>query len=141
MGCHSRLEVTLVLGQQRQRLLAVALSLQDCASESLNGDIVRVVLCKILSQLQRSVGVARNLLSQGLCRGQVGGILFAGDGGQDLASLAEGDLSAELEHAGWELVLWGEGGGVEVDHGLVLAGVEGIVDVEELWERDQWNGR
>jgi hypothetical protein len=46
--------------------------------------------------------------------------------------LTKGNLGAELEYTGGELVLGGEGGGVEVDHVLVLAGVEGIVNVEEL---------
>jgi hypothetical protein len=46
--------------------------------------------------------------------------------------LAEGDLGAELEDLRGELVLGGEGGGVEVDYILVLAGVKGAVDVEEL---------
>lgn len=31
------------------------------------------------------------------------------------------------------MVLGGEGGGVEVEDGLVLALVEGIVDVDEFW--------
>jgi hypothetical protein len=35
--------------------------------------------------------------------------------------LAEGNLGAELEDLGWELVLGGEGSGVEFDHVLVLA--------------------
>lgn len=104
---HSRLEVALVLGQQRQRLLAAALSLQDCASEGLHGAIVRIVLGEVLGQLQRRIDIASYLLGQGLCRSQVGGVLFTGDGRQYLARLAEGDLGAELEYAGWELVLWG----------------------------------
>ena len=31
------------------------------------------------------------------------------------------------------MVLGGEGGGVEVEDGLVLALVEGVVDVDEFW--------
>jgi hypothetical protein len=46
-------------------------------------------------------------------------------------------LGTELEHASRELVLRGEGGGLEVDYVLVLTGVEGIVDVEELWKGDE----
>lgn len=122
-----------MFGQQRQRLLAPALRLQHGGSENLHGHIIRVILRKILSQLQGGGGVPRRLLSQRLDRAQVGGILFAGNGGQGLVDLAQGDLRAELEHVGRELVLGGEGGGIEVDYVLVLAGVEGIVDVEELW--------
>lgn len=129
---NSRLEVTLVLGKEGQGLLAEVLCLQDCSSENLHGRVIRVVLSKILSKLKGGVGLARDLLGQGLDSGEVGGIFFAGDGGEHLSSLTGGDLSAELEHASWELVLWGECGGLEVDHLLVLAGVEGIVDVEEL---------
>ena len=43
-------------------------------------------------------------------------------------------MGSELENPGWELVFGGEGGGVVVDDGLVLALVEGVVDVEEFWE-------
>lgn len=50
-----------------------------------------------------------------------------GDGG---VGLAEGDLGAELEGSGGQLVFGGEGGGVEVEDGLVLALVEGVVDVD-----------
>ena len=51
----------------------------------------------------------------------------------DQGGLAEGDLSAQLQDAGGEGVLRGEGGRVEVDHFLVLALVVGIVDVDEFW--------
>lgn len=129
---HSRLQVTLVLGKEGKGLLTEVLCLQDSSSKNLHGRIIRVVLSEILSQLQGSVGLARDLLGQGLDGGQVGGIFFAGDSSEHLNSLAEGDLGAELKYASRELVLGGEGGGLEVDHLLVLAGVEGIVDVEEL---------
>lgn len=134
MAKHSRLEVTLVLGEHSDRLLVMSLCLQHGCSKHLHGCIVGVVLCEILGQLQSSFGLARHLLGKGLGGGQVGGILFAGNGGQDLVALAKGNLGTELEHASRELVLGGEGGGLEVDYVLVLAGVEGIVDVEELWK-------
>lgn len=129
---YSRLEVTLVLGKQGEGILTKILCLQDCSSENLHGRIIRVVLSKILSQLQGGVGLARDLLGKGLDSGQVGGIFFAGDYREHLSSLAESDLGAEFKYASRELVLGGEGGGLEVDHLLVLARVEGIVDVEEL---------
>jgi len=43
--------------------------------------------------------------------------------------LAIGNLSSQLEYAGWDLVFGGEGGGIELDYGIVLALVEGIVDI------------
>jgi len=49
--------------------------------------------------------------------------------------LAEGDLGAQLEDADGEGVAGGEGGGVEVEDLLEGAGVEGRVDVYELWVR------
>ena len=50
-----------------------------------------------------------------------------------MLGLALGDFGAELEDARGEVVLGGEGGGVEVEDGLVLALVEGVVNVDELW--------
>lgn len=123
-----------MLGQQRQCLLTVPIGLQHCASKNLYGGIFGVILGEVLSELEGGVAVASGLLRQSLGGGEVGGIIFGRNGGNDLLGLTKGNLGAELEHTGWELVLGGEGGGVEVDHGLVLAGVEGIVDVEELWE-------
>lgn len=55
---NSRLEVTLVLGQQRQRLLAVALGLEHGSSKDLHGVVFGVVLCEFLCELQGSVCVA-----------------------------------------------------------------------------------
>lgn len=136
-GVDSRFKATLVLRQQREGLLAVVLRLQHRATDKLHSNIIRVVLGEILSELQGGVGLARSLLGQRLDGGEIGGVLLAGDGGQDLIGLPLGNLSAQLEHAGGELVLGGESGGVEVDHELVLAGVEGIVDVEELWEKNE----
>lgn len=108
----------------------------------MHGCIIGVVLCEILGQLQSGVGLARHLLGKGLGGGQVGGVLFAGNGGQYLVAVAEGNLGTKLEHASRELVLGGEGGGLEVDYVLVLTGVEGIVDVQELCKGDEqvvWN--
>ena len=45
----------------------------------------------------------------------------------------QGALGAELEDAGWEGVGGGKVGGVKVDDALVLALVEGGVDVDEFW--------
>jgi hypothetical protein len=129
---NSRFQVTLVLGKEGQSLLTKILCLQDSGSKDLHRRIIRVILSEILGQLQGGVGLARDLLGQGLDSGQVGGIFFTGDGSEHLSSLTKGDLGAELEHTSRELVLGGEGGGLKVDHLLVLAGVEGIVDVEEL---------
>lgn len=50
-----------------------------------------------------------------------------------MLGLALGDSGAELEDAGGEVVFGGEGGGVEVKNCLVLALVEGVVDVDEFW--------
>lgn len=50
-----------------------------------------------------------------------------------MVGLAEGDFGAELQDAGGEVVFGGERGGVEVEDGLVLALVEGAVDVDEFW--------
>jgi hypothetical protein len=134
-GVNSRLKATLVLRQQCESLLTVILCLQHCTANELHSSIIRVVLGEILSELQGGVGLARSLQGQRLDGGEIGGVLFAGDGGQDLVGLALGNLGAQLKHTSRELVLGGEGGGVEVDYALVLACVEGIVDVEELWER------
>ena len=41
--------------------------------------------------------------------------------------MATGDLCSELQYLGGYLVLSGERGGVEINYGLVLALVEGIV--------------
>lgn len=111
--------------------------MKDRPTEDLHTSIVRVVLCEVLCELQGDVGLARNLLGQRLRGSEVGGILFAGDSGQDFVGLTQSDLGAELQHACGKLVLGGESGGLEVDHVLVLARVEGIVDVEELWGMDQ----
>ena len=137
---YSRLETSLVLGQQRQRVLAALIGLQHNGTNNLHSGILRIVLGEILSQLQGCVGVACGLQGQGLGSGQVGGVLFAGNSGQDLIGLTKGNLGAELEYTCGELVLGGQGGGVEVDHALVLARVEGIVDVEELYKQREWAG-
>lgn len=108
------------------------MGLQNCASEDLHGSILGVVLGEVLSELKGGVGVARDLLGKGLGRGEVGGVLFARDSSYHLIGLAKGNLGAKLQYTGGELVLGGESGGVEVDHVLVLAGVEGIVNVKEL---------
>lgn len=73
------------------------------------------------------------MLRQGLNGRQVWDAVVAADLGEGAVGLALGDQGSELEHARGQLVLGGEGGGVEVDYGLVLALVKGIVDVDELW--------
>lgn len=129
---NSRLKVTLVLGQQRQRLLAVVLGLQHGSSKDLHGVVFGVVLCEFLCELQGSVCLAGRLQGQGSDGRQVGAVLLDGGLGEAFVELAKGNLGAESEDLGREFVLRGERGGVEVDHTLVLARVEGAVDVEEL---------
>jgi hypothetical protein len=129
---NSRLEVTLVLGQQRQRLLAVVLGLEHGSSKDLHGVVFGVVLCEFLCELQGSVCLAGGLQGQGPDGRQVGAVLLDGGLGEAFVELTKGNLGAESEDLGRELVLRGERGGLEVDHTLVLARVEGAVDVEEL---------
>lgn len=122
-----------MFGQQCQSLLTTPLCLQHCASKDLYSCVLRVVLCEVLGQLLSGVGVPSNKLGKGLGGGQVGVVFFAGDSLEHLRCLPKGNLGTELEYASGELVLGGQRGGLEVDHSLVLARVEGRVDVEELW--------
>lgn len=110
-----------MLGQQRQRLLTVALGLEHGSSKDLHGVVFGVFLCEFLCELQGSVCVAGGLQGQGPDGRQVGAVLFDGGFGEAFVELAEGDLGAESEDLSGELVLGGERGGLEVDHILVLA--------------------
>ena len=121
-----------MLGEQRQRLLALSLGLEHSASENLHGIIFRVVLCEFLCELQGSVCLAGGLQGQGPDGRQIGAVLLDGRLGEAFVELTEGNLGAELEDLRGKLVLRGERRGLEVDHTLVLARVEGVVDVEEL---------
>lgn len=110
-----------MLGQQRQRILAVALGLEHSSSKDLHGVVFGVVLGEFLCELQGSVCVAGGLQGQGPDGRQVGAVLFDGGFGEAFVELAEGNLGTESEDLGGELVLGGECGGLEVDHILVLS--------------------
>lgn len=73
------------------------------------------------------------MLCQCLHSREVWGVILILDFGEDLVGLAESDFGAELQEAGGEVVFRGERGGVKVENGLVLALVEGAVDVDEFW--------
>lgn len=110
----------------------MVLGLEHGSSKNLHGVVFGVVLCELLCELQGSICVAGGLQGQGPDGRQVGAVFFDGGLGEALFELAEGNLGAESEDLCGELVLRGECGGLEVDHILVLTGVEGAVDVEEL---------
>lgn len=49
-------------------------------------------------------------------------------------SVSASYLSSQLEDPCWYEIGLGKGGGVEVEDGLILALMEGIVDCEELYK-------
>lgn len=110
-----------MLGQQRQRLLAVSLGLEHSSSKNLHRVVFGVVLCELLCELQGSVCLAGGLQCQGPDGGEVRAVLFDGRLGEAFFELAKGNLGAESEDLSGELVLGGERGGLEVNHILVLA--------------------
>jgi hypothetical protein len=100
------LQIPLMLRQNRQRLLAPALSLQHRSPQNLHRGILRIIFRQFLRQLERSLGIARRELRQRLHRSEIGVLFFALDGGQDFGGLAEGELGAELQDAGGKVVVW-----------------------------------
>ena len=116
--------------QQTQRNIRLPSGLENCPSQNLDTGIIGVILRESISEFDCGIGIPRRVQRQRLHGGEIRSVLFGVDIGDGGVGLAEGDLGAEFEEASWELVLWGEGGGVEVEDGLILALVEGVVDVD-----------
>lgn len=130
-----RLQIPLMLGQQGERLVRLALRVQHRAAQHLDGRVVRRFSRQGLRGPQCRVVLACRVLREGLDGRQVGSLIVR-NLRQHIGRLAQGDLGAELQQAGWQGVLGREGRGVEVDHMLVLALVEGVVDVDEFCGTD-----
>lgn len=111
--------------------------MQHCPAQNLHVPVLRVLRRQFLRELLRCLLVPRRVLHQRLHRGEVRGVLLvvAVDIGERIVGLSQGDSGAELEYARRQLVLRGEGGGVEVEDGRVLPLVEGVVDVDEFYGR------
>jgi hypothetical protein len=131
-----RLQIPLMPRQQPQRLLTAPITLQHRPTERLNARVIRKALRQLQRALQRRVMRPRRVLRQRLHRGEVGGVVAVAVGidlGDRLVGRAQGNPGAQLEDTRRELVLGGQRGGVEVEDGVVLALVQGVVDVDEFW--------
>lgn len=124
-----------MLRQQRERLLRQSSIGQHAPRQQLHAQIVARAgrqLLRLGDGLVRALG-ALQVGRQRRGGLEVGDARFTGRLGDDIVVLAEGEAGAELQHADGQRVGGGEGGRVEVDDLLVLALVEGVVDVDELW--------
>jgi hypothetical protein len=122
-----------MLAQQPQRLLRLAHPLQHNSHQQLHAQILLPMLLRQFSCLRQHILALRRVREQLDC--DEIGRLFAGEVGGDGFGVAERDSRAQSEDAQGQGVAGGEGRRVEVDDLLEGAGVEGRVDVDELWVR------
>jgi len=126
------LTAPLVLRQQRERLLRLPRGLQHRPAEDLHCHIIGHVLGQLLDRLHRRVRLAERLLSEGAHGLKLGLASLPLDLGEHIVGLAKGNAGAQLEDASRQGVFGRERRRVKVDHFLVLALVEVVVDVDEL---------
>ena len=118
-----------MLAQQRQRFLRFACPLQSYAPNQLHSSIFRLRFYQLFYFCHSTRRIPRCIFCQSSDGSEVWCVPLSLDVCKDFLGLTTGDLCSELQYSGRYLVLSGEGGGVEVDYGLVLALMEGIVYV------------